>query len=181
MNLWHDVTVGDNTPEEVNAIIEVPKRSHNKYEIDKESGLIALDRANYSSSPYPIDYGFAPQTYWYDDDPLDIAVLTTFPLHPGVLATVRPVAFLEMTDDGDDDSKIIAVPVNDRRWEDVQSLQDLNRHTLRELRHFFETYKTLKTDDGTDNPVKLGEFKDKDAAQDAVTQSIRLYKDKISS
>ena len=88
MNLWHDVPLGDNAPEEFNTIIEIPKGSHNKYEIDKETGLIKLDRANYGPTPYFFDYGFAPQTYWEDDDPLDVVLLSTHPLYPGVLVTV---------------------------------------------------------------------------------------------
>ena len=83
MNLWHDVSLGDNPTKEFNTIIEIPKGSNNKYEIDKETGLIMLDRANYSAAAYPFDYGFAPQTLWEDGDPLDVVVLTTYPLFPG--------------------------------------------------------------------------------------------------
>jgi inorganic pyrophosphatase len=85
MNLWHDISRGENAPEELNVIIEIPKGSSNKYEIDKETGMIALDRANYSSAAYPFDYGFVPQTLWHDGDALDVIVLTTFPLNPGIL------------------------------------------------------------------------------------------------
>src|SRR5579864_3601756 len=80
MNLWHDVPLGENAPDEFNAIVEIPKNSNNKYEVDKETGLIKLDRANYSAAAYPFDYGFAPQTLWEDGDPLDVIVLTTYPL-----------------------------------------------------------------------------------------------------
>src|SRR5262245_7344610 len=132
MNLWHDITIGDNVPDEINAIIEIPKNSNNKYEVDKETGLIKLDRANYSAAAYPFDYGFAPRTLWDDGDPLDVIVLTTFPLHPGILVAVRPVAVIDMVDSGDSDYKVIAVPVEDKRWEDVQDLKDLNKHMLRE-------------------------------------------------
>src|SRR4051812_40993819 len=111
MNLLHDIDPG--TKEEMNVIIEIPKGSQNKYEIDKETGLIKLDRANYSSAAYPIDYGFVPQTLWDDGDALDVVVLTTFPLFPGVLVKVRPIAILEMTDGGEDDYKVIGVPVSD--------------------------------------------------------------------
>ena len=104
MNLWHDVTIGENVPEEFNCIIEIPKGSHNKYEIDKETGLIALDRANYNAAPYPFDYAFIPQTLWEDGDALDVVVLTTYPLNVGVLVKVRPVALMEMTDSGESDS-----------------------------------------------------------------------------
>ena len=144
MNLWHEVSKGENIPNEINVIIEIPKNSPNKYEIDKETGLISLDRANYSSAPYPFDYGFVPQTLWEDNDPLDVVVLTTFPLHPGILVKSRPVAVMEMIDDGESDYKIIAVPVDDKRWDDTHDLADLNKHMVKEFVHFFETYKELK-------------------------------------
>ena len=172
MNLWHDVPLGEKAPEEFNVIIEIPKGSNNKYEIDKETGLIALDRANYSAAAYPFDYGFAPQTYWDDEDALDVIVLTTYPLFSGVLVRVRPVALLEMTDGGDADDKVVAVPVEDKRWDDVRTLSDLNRHSLKEYRHFVETYKVLK---GEDNPIVFKGYKDRDAAQKAVTRATELY------
>ncbi len=178
MNLWHDVSIGTKTPEEVNGIIEISRGSHNKYEIDKETGLIALDRANYSSAPYPFDYGFVPQTLWDDGDALDIIVITTYPLGSGILVRVRPVAMLEMTDDGDSDYKIITVPVNDKRFEDIQDLKDLNKHTLKEYAHFFETYKALK---GKETVVKVHGFKGKEEAQKAIERSIKLYKEKFLS
>src|SRR3954471_2951011 len=122
MNLWHDVSIGDDTPEELNAIIEIPKGSNNKYEVDKESGLIKLDRANYSSAAYPFDYGFVPQTLWDDGDALDVIVLTTYPLNEGVLIEARPVGILNMIDGDEADDKILAVPAEDKRWDDVQDL-----------------------------------------------------------
>ena len=177
MNLWHDVPLGDDAPQEINVIIEIPKGSANKYEVDKETGLIKLDRANYSSAPYPFDYGFAPQTLWEDGDPLDVVVLTTFPLHPGILVAVRPVAVMDMVDGGESDYKIIAVPVEDKRWEDVQDLADVNKHSLKEFQHFFETYKALK---GKPAPVEIKGVYDKAAALEAVKKSIELYKEKAS-
>jgi len=174
LNLWHDVPRG--TLEELNIIIEIPKGSHNKYEIDKETGLIALDRANYSSAAYPFDYGFVPQTLWEDGDPLDVVLIASFPLAPGILVRVRPVAMMEMTDDGFSDSKIIAVPVEDRRWEKTVDLEDLNHHTPREFQHFFETYKELQ---GDINPVKILGWKDKKTALEAVQKSINLYEEKF--
>jgi len=124
MNLWHDLSLGDKAPKEFNAIIESPKGSKNKYEIDKKTGLIKLDRAMKTTQDFPFDYGFAPQTLWEDNDPLDIVVLTTYPLHPGILLKVRPVAVMRMIDCGDSDDKIIAVPVDDPRWEEAQDLED---------------------------------------------------------
>jgi len=176
MNLWHDIPLGDNAPEEFNAIIEIPRGSPNKYEIDKATGLIKLDRVNYSAAPYPFDYGFAPQTYWEDNDPLDVIILTTYPLAPGILVSVRPVAVIEMIDDGDSDYKIIAVPVDDKRWDDVKDLKDLNQHSLKEYRHFFETYKQLK---GKPAPVEIRGIKGRKEAVEAVEKSIKLYKEKF--
>lgn len=177
MNLWHDVPLGNDAPQEINVIIEIPKGSANKYEVDKETGLIKLDRANYSSAPYPFDYGFAPRTLWDDGDPLDVVVLTTFPLHPGILVAVRPVAVMDMVDGGESDYKIIAVPVEDKRWDDVQDLQDVNKHSLKEFQHFFETYKALK---GKPAPVEIKGIYDKAAALEAVKKSIELYREKAA-
>ncbi len=173
MNLWHDIAPG--TPEELNVIIEIPKGSHNKYEVDKETGLIKLDRVNYSDAAYPFDYGFVPQTLWEDGDPLDVIVLSTFPLHPGILLTVRPVAVMDMIDSGEGDAKIIAVPAEDKRWEDVQDLADLNQHALKEYRHFFETYKALK---GKPAPVEIRGINGKAEAVAAINKSFELYKQK---
>lgn len=176
MNLWHDIPLGENAPDEINVIIEIPKGSPNKYEIDKATGLIKLDRVNYSAAPYPFDYGFAPQTLWEDNDPLDLIVLTSYPLHPGILVTVRPVAVMEMIDSGESDYKIIGVPVDDKRWDDVQDLKDLNKHTLKEYQHFFETYKTLK---GKPAPVSINGIKGRAEALAAVKKSVELYKKKM--
>ncbi len=171
LNLLHDISLGKKFPEEINVIIEIPKGSHNKYEINKENGLIELDRANYSDAAYPFDYGFAPQTLWEDGDALDVLVLTTYPLLPLTLVAVRPVGVMEMFDEGESDYKIVAVPVKDKRWEDVKDLEDINKHTLKEIQHFFETYKALKGGE-----VVVSGFKDKKEAYSAIHKSIELYK-----
>lgn len=176
MNLWHDIPVGENAPEEFNCIVEIPKGSHNKYEIDKETGLIKLDRANYGAAAYPFDYGFIPQTLWEDGDALDVVLLTTYPLNPGILVTARPVAIMEMTDSGESDSKILAVPVDDRRWEDVKSLADLNKHSLREFSHFFETIKNLKAKPAV---VTIHGYKDTADAIEAIKKGQKIYKEKF--
>ena len=178
MNLWHDVPLGDDAPAEVNAIIEIPRGSNNKYEIDKETGLIKLDRANYTAAPYPFDYGFAPRTLWDDGDALDIIVLTTFPLSTGILVAVRPVAVIDMVDGGESDYKVITVPVEDKRWEDVQDLADINKHNIKEFQHFFETYKALK---GKPAPVEIKGIYGKKEAQAAVLRSVELYKEKFGT
>lgn len=176
MNLWHEISAGKDIPNEFNTIIEIPKGSYNKYEVDKETGLIALDRANYSYAPYPFDYGFVPQTLWEDGDPLDVIVLTTFPLSPGILVRVRPVAVMNMIDCGESDYKVIAVPVDDKRWDDVHDLADINKHMIKEFTHFFETYKVLK---GKPAPVSIDGIFGKNEAQAAVTKAIGLYKEKF--
>jgi len=171
MNLWHDIDPGEK--EAVNVIIEIPKGSKNKYEIDKETGLIALDRAMYTAQDYPFDYGFVPQSYWDDGDALDVLVLATSPLATGVLVRVRPVAVMEMVDDGESDNKLIGVPVKDPRWDEVQDLKDINKHTLKEIEHFFSTYKKLQ-----DKEVNVMGFKGKETAQENFERSLKLYKEK---
>lgn len=176
MNLWHDISLGDKAPEEFNVVIEIPRGSHNKYEIDKESGLIKLDRVNYSAAPYPCDYGFAPQTLWDDGDALDVVVLTTNPIPPGILVAVRPVGLMKMTDGGESDDKIIAVPTEDMRFDHVNNLEDINKHTLKELQHFFEQNKKLKK-----KPVETtvhGFFERIDAMK-AVERALETYKKKF--
>jgi len=173
MNLWKDIAPG--TPDSINTIIEIPKGSNNKYEIDKETGLIALDRVGHTAQAYPFDYGFVPQTLWDDGDALDVVLLTTYPLFPGVLVKVRPVAVMNMIDSGESDAKIIAVPVKDPRWDDVKDLADINKHTLKEIEHFFVTYKKLQgkevTINGTDDRAK---------AEEAFAKGIKLYNEKFS-
>jgi inorganic pyrophosphatase len=178
MNLWHDISLGENAPDEINVIIETPKGSLNKYEIDKATGLIKLDRANYSSAAFPCEYGFAPKTLWEDGDALDVVVLATFPIPTGILVNVRPVALMEMIDTGESDYKIIAVPVDDKRWEDVQDLNDVNKHSLKEIQHFFETYKALK---GKPALVEIKGFKGKAEAIEAVKKSVEIYNEKFGA
>jgi inorganic pyrophosphatase len=170
MNLLHDITPG--SAKSINVIIEINKGSKNKYEIDKETGVIALDRVAYTAQDFPFDYGFIPQTLWDDGDAMDVVVLTTYPLLPGILVRVRPVAIMSMVDSGDADDKIIAVPVDDPRWNDVEDLSDLNAHTLREIEHFYSTYKKLQ-----DKEVVVKDFKDKKAAEKAFERGIKMYKD----
>lgn len=174
MNLLHDINSG--AKDAMNVIIEIPKESHNKYEIDKKTGLIKLDRANYSSAAYPFDYGFVPQTLWDDGDALDVIVLTTYPLNVGILVLARPVGILDMTDSGDKDAKILAVPVDDKRWDDVQDLKDINKHTLKEFVHFFETYKNLKED--ASSKVVIHGYKGRAEAEAAFERACKMYADK---
>lgn len=171
MNLLHDIAPG--TKDEMHVIVEINKGSKNKYEIDKETGIIALDRVMHSAQDYPFDYGFVPQTLWDDGDALDVVLLTTYPLAPGILVRARPVAIMHMIDGGEADEKVIAVPTDDPRFADVKDLNDVNPHTLKEIAHFFETYKQIQK-----KPVEVGDFEGKDAAQAAFTRAAQMYIEK---
>lgn len=170
MNLLHDIPAG--TADTMNVIIEIPKFSKNKYEIDKETGLIALDRVMHTAQDYPFDYGFVPQTLFDDGDALDVVVLTTYPLAPSILVKVRPVAVMEMTDGGERDDKIVGVPVDDPRFNEVTDLADLNKHFIKEMAHFFETYKKVQN-----KVVEVGAWHGKTEAMAAFERSRKLYED----
>ena len=169
MNLLHDIKPGSS--EEMNVIIEIPKFSKNKYEIDKETGIIALDRVMHTAQDYPFDYGFVPQTLFDDGDALDVVMLTTHPLAPGILVKARPVAIMEMMDDGERDDKIVAVPVDDPRFDDIKDIGDLNKHFIKEMTHFFETYKKVQGKE-----VSIGEWRGADVAKEAFVRSCEMYK-----
>jgi inorganic pyrophosphatase len=172
MNVLHDIAPG--STEEMNVIIEIPRDSKNKYEIVKETGVIRLDRVNHSAQTYPFDYGFIPQTLWDDGDALDVVLLTTAPFFPGLLLEARPVGIMHMVDGGDSDAKIIAVPVHDARFKDVKDIKDVNAHTLKEIAHFFTTYKQVEG-----KSVEVGEFEGASAAKAAFERSVKLYIEKM--
>jgi inorganic pyrophosphatase len=168
MNLLHDIAPG--TADEMNVIVEIPKLSKNKYEIDKETGIIALDRVMHTAQDYPFDYGFVPQTLFDDGDALDVVLITTYPLMPGILVKARPVAIMEMVDGGDRDDKIVAVPVDDPRFTDVKDIEDLNPHFKKEMSHFFETYKKIQNKE-----VTVGAWHGADKAKEAFEKSCEMY------
>ncbi|GAA1753199.1 inorganic diphosphatase [Agromyces humatus] len=126
------------------AVIEIPKGSRNKYEVDHETGRVFLDRVLYTSFSYPTDYGFFENTLGDDGDPLDVLVLLDYPLFPGVGVKVRPVGVFHMTDDGGGDAKVIGVPAGDPRWNHIQDVNDIPEFTRKEIEHFFEHYKDLE-------------------------------------
>ena len=173
MNLLHDVEPG--TKEKMNVIVEIPRGSQNKYEIDKKTGLIKLDRVLHTAQTYPFDYGFVPQTLWDDGDALDVVILTTAPLLPGILVHARPVAIMPMIDGGEADEKIIAVPADDPRFADIKDLEDVNAHTLKEIAHFFVTYKQLQKKE-----VQVGEYKGRADAEAAFERGRKMYNDKAT-
>lgn len=174
MNLLHDIDPG--TKEEMQVIIEIPKGSKNKYEIDKETGIIKLDRVMHSAQDYPFDYGFVPQTLWDDGDALDVVLLTTHALFPGILVPARPVGILHMIDGGEADEKVLAIPVGDPRFAGVLDLADINSHLLKEIAHFFGTYKQIQKKE-----VQVGEFEGKAAAETAFERARSLYQAKKKS
>ncbi|HEY1041943.1 MAG TPA: inorganic diphosphatase [Candidatus Paceibacterota bacterium] len=171
MNLLHDIAPG--SADQMNVVIEIPNGSKNKYEIDKETGMIALDRVLHTAQSYPFDYGFVPQTLWDDGDALDVVLLTTQPLLPGILVHARPVAILPMVDGGEQDEKVLAVPASDPRFNDIQDLGDVNKHTLKEISHFFETYKKIQNKE-----VTVGEWQGADAAKAAFARAVEMYQSK---
>src|ERR1700733_3841595 len=144
MHPWHEVEVGDQAPEIINAIIEVPKGFKAKYELDKKSGLLRLDRILFSAVHYPANYGFIPQSYCDDKDPLDILVLGQEAATPLCIMRAKPIGVMNMLDQDQGDDKIIAVHADDPEYSDYESIHELPAHRLREIKNFFETYKELE-------------------------------------
>ncbi|HZH98364.1 MAG TPA: inorganic diphosphatase [Fimbriimonadaceae bacterium] len=139
-----DVPIGGNAPHVFNTIIEIPKGSTNKYEMDPELGIMRLDRVLYSPLFYPFDYGFIPQTHYVDGDPMDVLVMLMHPTFPGCVVEAKPIGVLEMRDEKGPDEKILCVATKDPRFSNRRSINDLTEHTLKEIFHFFEIYKQLE-------------------------------------
>jgi inorganic pyrophosphatase len=144
MHPWHDVAIGDRAPEIVPVIVEVPKGSKTKYELDKKSGLLRVDRILFSSVHYPANYGFIPRTYCDDGDPLDVLVLASEAVVPMCMMRARAIGRMQMVDEKGVDDKIIAVHLDDPSWRDVSHIRELQPHVLKELERFFLDYKTLE-------------------------------------
>ena len=144
MNIWHDLNVERITPEKFIACIEISKNSKMKYELDKETGRLILDRVLFTSTHYPANYGFIPKTYAGDNDPLDVLVLCQSEILPLCLVECRPIGVIKMIDNDMIDEKIIAVPVNDPSWNSYENIDELPEHILEEMRHFFRVYKELE-------------------------------------
>lgn len=174
---WHSVDPGKDIPEYVRAIIEIPKGSKGKYELDKESGLLRLDRVLFSSVHYPANYGFIPQTYSDDQDPLDILVICSIDVIPMSIVEARVIGAMEMVDSEERDDKIIAVARNDMSVNYINDISELPPHTLVELKRFFEDYKKLEHKN-----VTVEQFMNREKAYEIVLESIKLYhqnKDKL--
>jgi inorganic pyrophosphatase len=174
MSLWENVPIGDEAPEVVNVIIEIPKGSQNKYEFDEKLGIFKLDRVLYGSYHYPLDYGFIPGTRSEDGDHLDALVIGGDPLFCGCLAEVRPIGLLGMIDSGEPDAKVLAVQVNDPRYSAIKEIKDVetsNPHLLKEIVNFFETYKVLQKKE-----VKISGWSDAAAAKEEIKKAQEAYK-----
>ncbi len=169
---WHGISAGDGAPRIVNAVIEIPQGSRAKYEIDKASGLLRLDRIIYSSFYYPCNYGFIPQTYGDDKDPLDILVITSQPVQPMCLMEAKVMGVMQMVDSGDADDKIIAVAATDPSVNHYNNIEELPKHFFDELRHFFEEYKKLEN-----KAVVVEEFQDKATALKIIEDARAFYRD----
>jgi inorganic pyrophosphatase len=141
---WHEMEAGPEAPARMNVVVEIPRGSRNKYELDKQTGMFRLDRLLYSAVHYPGDYGFFPQTYAQDDDPLDAIVMTTVPTFPGCVIEVRPIGIFRMTDREEMDEKVLCVPARDPLYDEYRGLGDVAPHYLKEVEHFFTVYKDLE-------------------------------------
>ena len=173
-NPWHKVKIGDEAPSTVNGIIEIPKNTRAKYELDKESGMLLLDRVLFSSMYYPANYGFIPKTYCDDKDPLDILVLSQITIVPMCIVSAKVIGVMHMIDGGEIDDKIIAVASNDMSVNHINDISELPKHFFKELKNFFEDYKKLEN-----KTVEVAEFQNAEKAREVVKQSMMDYEDYI--
>jgi inorganic pyrophosphatase len=176
INPWHNVDKGEKYPAIVNAIIEIPKHSNAKYEMDKATGLLRLDRVLYSAMFYPANYGFIPQSLGEDHDPLDILVLSEIECVPLCIVEAKVIGVMRMLDQGEGDDKIIAVANNDMSVNYINNIEELPEHLLSEMRNFFEEYKKLEK-----KTVKVKDFQDKATAKKIIEKAISDYKKALKS
>jgi inorganic pyrophosphatase len=170
MNPWHDVEADRIRPENFLAVIEIPKGSKKKYELDKTTGLIRLDRILFTSTHYPQNYGFIPRTLAGDNDPLDVLVLCSETLDPLAMVECYPIGVIKMVDDNEVDEKIIAIPFKDPVYSGYRDISTLPRHILEEISHFFEVYKSLEH---SETSVKMSV--NRDMAVQIIEESLRVY------
>lgn len=170
MNIWHHIAKERISPKEFIACIEISKGSKNKYELDKQTGLLKMDRVLYTSTHYPANYGFIPRTYAEDDDPLDVLVLCQEAILPMTLVNCYPIGVIKMVDNDSADEKIIAIPLRDPSYNGYQDISELPSHLFDEIRHFFQVYKTLE---GLQTSVQ--EVLGKSAAEEIITECINHY------
>jgi inorganic pyrophosphatase len=174
LHLWHNLASGPTPPDIVYAVIEVPKGSRNKYEYSKKAGVIKLDRVLYSPLHYPGDYGFIPQSFFEDGDPMDILVMMNEATFPGCVVEARTLGMLKMIDKGELDYKILAVPATDPNFEHIQTFADIPKHYLEEVKHFFMTYKHLEG-----AVVENQGWVAEEEARETIVASMKNYHDKF--
>jgi len=172
---WHDVSVGDDAPDVFNAVIEIPQGGKVKYELDKETGMLRVDRMLYSSVVYPANYGFIPRSYAADGDPLDVLVLAQEAVDPLCILRARPIGMMSMLDDEQEDAKVICILMDDPAFNDYWHIKELPDHRLRELRRFFKDYKALE-----DKTVRVQDFFGPDRAKNVVQGAIENYQEIIA-
>lgn len=176
MNIWHDIARNRINSDDFYAVIEITKGSKMKYELDKQTGLLMLDRILYTSTHYPANYGFIPRTLAEDGDPMDVLVLCSEPLLPHSLVRCYPIGVIIMNDNGSCDEKVIAIPFTDPNYNGYKSIADLPKHIFDEMQHFFRVYKELEN-----KPTSVSEVHDVDDAKAIVQKSIDLYITQILS
>ena len=174
MNIWHDIDPARISSKAFEALIEIPKGSKAKYELDKETGILKLDRVLYTSTVYPANYGFIPRTLAEDGDPLDVLVLTNEVIHPMTLVSCYPIGVIKMIDGGSLDEKIIAIPFKDPSYNDYYDIHELPKHIFDEMMHFFEVYKVLEHKQTT-----VKEISHRDDAVEIIEKCIKIYNDKF--
>lgn len=172
MNIWHDISKQRITPQKFIACIEIEQGSKNKYELDKETGLIIMDRVLYTSTHYPMNYGFVPRTLSGDNDPLDVFVLCSQPIEKMSLVECYPIGVITMTDRNELDEKIIAIPFGDPQYNGFKDISELPQHIMLELKHFLQVYKELEN-----KKINIQEIGGKDRAVEIIEQSIESYKE----
>lgn len=165
------LTAGDNAPEEINVFVEIPQGSSIKYEVDKDSGLLFVDRFLHTAMSYPFNYGFVPQTDAEDGDAVDVLLISSMPVTPGSVVRARPIGMLEMEDEAGMDNKILAVPIKkiDPDYTDIEDINDISEHTKNKIKHFFENMKSLEKGKW----VKLKNFLGKDAAIEEIRKCMK--------
>lgn len=172
LSAWHNVSPGDNCPKEVNGIIEIPKGSRAKYELDKESGFLKMDRVLYSAVYYPANYGFIPQTYCDDKDPLDILIISQVDIVPMCIVSAKVIGVMRMLDNGEADDKIIGVAMGDPSVCHINDISELPKHFLSEIQHFFMEYKRLEKKE-----VKVEKFLGHEVAMEILNDGFKMYEE----
>lgn len=172
MNIWHDISPEKIKPDNFSALIEIQKGSNCKYELDKETGILRLDRMLYTSTHYPQNYGFIPRTFADDGDPLDVLVICSVPIQPMTLIQVYPIGNMRMIDGGKLDDKIIAIPFSDPNYNYIKNFSELPRHIFDEIMHFFTVYKQLEN-----KKTDVQSLFDRDKAVEIIKDAVKCYED----